>query len=102
VAVTRRSAPLNDSPRRSSAALAPAQTLRGFAQGCARRAVGLRGRGFEFGQLSSEIALLLRRQPIELLAELLQVLARLLRIAVAVRLGLACRGARQGAAQGRQ
>ena len=83
--------------RASSVALS--QALRGLAQGRARRTVGLRGRGFHLGELAGEVLLLLRRHLVELVGQVLEVVARLVGVAVLVGVGFAGRGVRQGATQ---
>ena len=55
------------------------QALGRVAQCRSGRAVRLRCRRLEAGQLAGELALLLGRQPVELVAEVLEVVARLLR-----------------------
>jgi hypothetical protein len=66
--------------------IALGQALRGVAQCCRRSTVGAGRGGAHLGELTSQLALLLGRQPVELLAELVEVLSGLLRVAVAVRL----------------
>ena len=75
------------------------QALGGLTQRRPGGSVRLRCRRLEGGQLAGELALLLGRQPVELVAEVLEVVVRLLRIPVRVRLGLAGRGARQRPAE---
>ena len=75
------------------------KALSGVAQCRAGRPVCLRSGRPKFGQLAGEIALLLRRQLVQPVAKTLEVVAGFLRIAVAVRLGLAGGGARQGSAE---
>ena len=106
VAVRRDSpaAPVSDSPSRSSADFAPGgvalgEALGRVAEGRPGGAVGLRGRRLEAGELSSQVALLLRGHRVELVAEVLEVVAGLLRVAVAVRIRLARGRARQRPAQ---
>ena len=98
---TRRSAPVNDSPSRSSAALAPAVSPWARLWAASLSAVPAAPSACDAVASSSASCRARSRRCsgvslVELVAELLQVLARLLRVAVAVRLGLAGGGAREG------
>ena len=78
--------PAEGVPRPGAVALGEA--LGGVAERRCRGAVRLRGRRAELRQLPGELAPLLLGHPVELLGELVEVLTRLFRIAVRVRIGL--------------
>ena len=96
--------PVSDSPSRSSAAFAPAVSpwARLWAaswSAVAAAPLGAAGGGLLLGELPGEVRLLLAGHLVELVAQVAQVLLRLLRVAVRVGALLPGRRARERAAQ---
>ena len=85
-----------------SSGVALGQALGGITEGLAGCATRLACRSFELRELARQLLLLGVGLPRQLGGELLQVLGRLLRVAVAVRLGVRGRRPREASAQRRQ